>query len=90
MLKKILSGHIIYYFSLAVILSLCFFLAYSSSDRIFQIGTVIAATFFYVLWGIIHHLVNHDLHGKIVIEYILVGAFGLTAIYFLLSVSGNH
>jgi hypothetical protein len=65
-------------------------LIYSSSDRTFQIGAIIVATFFYVLWGIIHHLLNHDLHGKIVIEYILTGAFGLTVIFFLLSVNGNH
>jgi hypothetical protein len=90
MLKRIFSGHIIYYLSLTAILGLSFFLAYGSSDRSFQIGTVIAATFFYVLWGIIHHLVNHDLHGKIVVEYILTGAFGLTIVFFLLSVNGNH
>lgn len=89
MLKKI-SEHTIYYVSLVAILSLSFLLAYSSSDRGFQIGVTVATTFFYVLWGILHHLINHDLHAKIVIEYILIGAFGLTIIFFLLSVSGNY
>jgi len=89
MLKRI-SEHIIYYISLITILILSFLLAYSSSDRNFQIGIVIAATFFYVLWGIIHHLMNHDLHAKIVVEYILIGVFGLTIIFFLLTVNGNH
>ena len=89
MLKRI-SEHTIYYLFLVIILSLSFLLAYSSSDRGFQIGVVVAATFFYVLWGIIHHLMNHDLHMKIVIEYILIGAFGLTIIFFLLSVNGNY
>jgi hypothetical protein len=89
MLKRI-SEHIIYYISLIAILTLSFLLAYSSSDRNFQIGIVIAATFFYVLWGIIHHLMSHDLHAKIVIEYILIGGFGLTIIFFLLTVNGNH
>lgn len=84
MLKRI-SEHAIYYISLLIILSLGFLLAYSSSDRGFQIGVIIAITFFYVLWGIMHHLMNHDLHPKIVIEYILIGAFGLTIIFFLLS-----
>ncbi len=89
MLKRI-SEHGLYYFSLIVILTLAFFLAYSNSyDRSFQIGVVIATTFFYVLWGIMHHLLNHDLHMKIVIEYILIGAFGLTVIFFLLSVNGS-
>jgi hypothetical protein len=89
MLKKI-SEHTIYYISLLIILSLGFLLAYSSSDRSFQIGVIIAITFFYVLWGIMHHLINHDLHTKIVIEYVLIGVFGLTIIFFLLSVSGNY
>lgn len=89
MLKRI-SEHSIYYISLIIILSLSFLLAYSNSDRDFQIGIIIATTFFYVLWGILHHLMNHDLHTKIVIEYILIGTFGLTIIFFLLSVNGNY
>ena len=31
----------------------------------------------YVLWGIIHHMMVGNLHRKIVIEYILVGAIAL-------------
>ena len=88
MLKRI-SEHAVYYISLVAILTLSFLLAYSSSDRSFQIGVIVATTFFYVLWGIMHHLINHDLHTKIVIEYILIGAFGLTIIFFLLSVNSN-
>jgi hypothetical protein len=84
MLKKILE-HAIYYVALVIMLGLGFLLAYSSSDRNLQIGVVIATTFFYVLWGIMHHLMNHDLHGKIVLEYILIGAFGLTVVFFILN-----
>lgn len=80
-----LYKHSAYYISLVVILALGFLLANSNSDRGFQIGVVIVTTFFYVLWGIIHHLLNHDLSVKIVIEYILIGLFGLTIIFFLLS-----
>lgn len=89
MLKRI-SDHTIYYISLVTILSLSFVLAYSSSDRGFQIGVIIATTFFYVLWGILHHLMSHDLTMKIVLEYILIGGFGLTIIFFLLSINGNY
>lgn len=90
MLKKI-SEHGPYYISLVIILSLAFLLAYNNSyDRNFQLGVIIATTFFYVLWGIIHHLLNHDLHTKIVVEYILIGAFGLAVIFFLLSVNGGY
>lgn len=85
-----LYKHSAYYIFLIVILTLGFLLTYSSSDRGFQIGVSVAATFFYVLWGIMHHLMNHDLNAKIVIEYILIGAFGLTIIFFLLSINGNY
>ena len=85
-----LYKHSAYYVSLIVILALGFLLAYNSSNRSFQIGAVIVTTFLYVLWGIMHHLINHDLNVKIVIEYILIGVFGLTIIFFLLSVSGNY
>ena len=85
-----LYKHSAYYLSLILILTLGFLLAYSNSNKTFQIGVVIATTFFYVLWGIMHHTINHDLSIKIVIEYILIGAFGLTIIFFLLSASGNY
>ena len=89
MLKR-LSEHSIYYISLIAILSLGFLLAYTSSDRSSQIGVIVVTTFFYVLWGIMHHLMNHDLHAKIVLEYILIGAFGLTITFFLLAINGNY
>lgn len=31
----------------------------------------------YVVWGIIHHKQHHDLHIKIVFEYILVATFAV-------------
>ncbi|MDO8582967.1 MAG: hypothetical protein Q7R51_00365 [bacterium] len=85
-----LIKHSGYYIALLSILVLGFLLAYNSSDRGFQIGAIVVTTFFYILWGIMHHFLNHDLHVKIVIEYILIGSFGLAVIFFLLSVSGNH
>lgn len=90
MLAK-LYKHTGYYLSLIIILILGFLLVHTSYlNRSFQIGVVIATTFFYVLWGITHHLINHDLNFKIVIEYILIGTFGLAIIFFLLSTNGNY
>lgn len=31
----------------------------------------------YVAWGVIHHAVDGDLHPKIVIEYVLIGAIAI-------------
>lgn len=33
----------------------------------------------YVGWGIIHHLAEHDLTPKIVVEYILIGMIAMLA-----------
>ena len=85
MLAK-LYKHSGYYLSLVIILALGFFLVNANnSNRGFQIGVVAATSSFYVLWGIMHHLINHDLNAKIVIEYILIGVFGLTIVFFLLN-----
>jgi hypothetical protein len=85
-----LYKHLPYYIVLIVILFLGFLLIYNSPNRIFQIGTYVAITFFYILWGIIHHLINHNLNSKIVIEYVFIGSFGLVVMFFLLSVNGNY
>lgn len=78
--------HAGYYVILIAILIFGFLLVFTNqSNKIFQIGAVVAVTFFYILWGMIHHLLNHDLNVKIVIEYILIGTFGLTIIFFLFS-----
>lgn len=75
-------GH---YISLISILVLGLLLtSISSSNRHLQIGVVTLTALFYVLWGILHHLLNHDLNMKIVLEYILVGSFGLAIVVFLL------
>lgn len=80
-----LYKHIGYYISLIFILVVGFILVYvNSSDKSFQIEIVFVIVLFYVLWGILHHLLNHDLSVKIVIEYILIGCFGLGIILFLL------
>ena len=80
-----------YYISLVIILILGFLLVYTNStSRDFQIGVAVVTTFFYVIWGILHHLINHDLNSKIVVEYILIGLLGMTLIIFLLSVNGNY
>ena len=80
-----LSKHWAYYTSLILIFTLGFFLmSISSSNRQLQMGIVVFIALSYVLWGILHHLLNHDLSSKIVIEYVLIGSFGLAVVLFLL------
>lgn len=84
MIKKI-KMHIGYYISLIVILAFGFLLVFlSSPNRNLQMMIVVLTTLFYILWGIIHHLINHDLYIKIVVEYVLIGGLGLAIVLFIL------
>lgn len=38
----------------------------------------------YVVWGIVHHSLSHDISVKIVIEYFLVSLLGFTVVLFFL------
>ena len=39
------------------------------------VGIITASA--YTLWGIIHHAIQKDLHQKIVVEYLLIGAIAI-------------
>ena len=84
MYKK-LHNHIGYSISLFLILVFGLILvSLSSPNRPLQMIEITIVTTFYIFWGILHHLVNHDLNVKIVIEYILVGSIGLSMVLFIL------
>lgn len=77
--------HLGYYTSLIAILAFGFLLlllAYPNRDL--QMAIAVLTTLLYIFWGIIHHLINHDLHTKIMVEYVLIGILGLTMIIFIL------
>jgi len=79
------KNHIGYYIFLLLILGFGFFMAlFASPNKQLQMIVVVITTFFYIVWGILHHLLNHDLSVKIVVEYILIGSLGLSAVFFLL------
>lgn len=78
------KNHAVYYFLLSAILlgGLSLVLAVSP-DRQAQMMIVVGLGFLYVLVGVIHHLINHDLVAKIVIEYVLIAALGIAAAFFI-------
>lgn len=49
-----------------------------------RVTIVVLLAFFYVVWGLLHHYIHHDISTKIVLEYVLVGALGISVIFFLL------
>jgi len=57
----------------------------AAPNVVLQLGIGVVTVVSYVLWGILHHVSEHDLHPKIVVEYILIGAI---SIVLLLTVLG--
>ncbi|HVF69353.1 MAG TPA: hypothetical protein VNA13_02175 [Xanthomonadales bacterium] len=78
MIKANLKNHFRYYiaFTLVQILGLGLVLLASGNKQI-QLYAVFGTTCFYFLFAIVHHLLDHDLTTKIVIEYALIGCLGL-------------
>lgn len=48
-----------------------------AGDVVAQQWIGIATSVAYVVWGILHHAIEGDLHPKVVIEYVLVGAVAI-------------
>ena len=72
-----------YYLSLFMILILGLLLTFLATPNfMFQTIIILITILFYVLWGILHHLINHELTAKIVIEYILIGLLGVSILFF--------
>lgn len=46
------------------------------------VGIVTACS--YVIWGLIHHAVKKDLHQRIVVEYLLIGAIAIVLLVTML------
>ncbi len=83
MIKTHLKSHYRYYiaFTLVQLLGLALVLL-ASGNRQTQLLAVFGTTLFYFSFAIIHHVLDHDLTAKIVIEYALIGCLGL-AFYML-------
>ena len=76
--------HLTYYIFLASLLFSGLFLIISQNpDRELQMMVVVGLSFAYVLAGILHHLINHDLVAKIVIEYVLIASLGIASAFFV-------
>jgi hypothetical protein len=84
MYKKF-KKHFGYYTTLILILSFGLILTLLTSPNVkMQAMIVFLTVFFYILWGLLHHLINHELTPRIVIEYVLIGALGMSILFFTL------
>jgi hypothetical protein len=57
---------------------------WAGGNKQIQMMYVVLMTLLYVAWGLVHHKIHHDLHAKVVIEYVLMGSLGIAIMYFLL------
>ena len=82
---KGLKKNYLYYMLLFGILSSGFilFLSFASSPQM-QMTIVMLTSFFYVGFALFHHYLNNDLSVKVVIEYVLIAALGISIVYFYL------
>ena len=79
-----LNDHLTYYVFLIASLAIgTMLILVFSPNKILQMSAVVGLSFVYALIGIAHHLINHDLVAKIVIEYVLVAALGIAAAFFI-------
>jgi len=77
--------HFMYYLTLALLQLLGFVLVYlAAPDVSLQMDVVIINSCLYVLIASLHHHMHHDLHPKIVAEYVLVSFLGICMTFFLL------
>ncbi|MEK7160381.1 MAG: hypothetical protein AAB702_02775 [Patescibacteria group bacterium] len=82
-MHKKLKTHKGYYLSLLTILVLGLLLTFlATPDFILQVIIILVTIFFYVFWGILHHLLNHELTPRIMIEYMLIGLLGISILFF--------
>lgn len=72
-IKKELKNHLFDY--LLLITAGIFFLILLNifrGQRMIEFTILVAFAFFYIIWGVYHHIINETLHLKTVVEYILI------------------
>lgn len=77
--------HPAHYFILFVMLfmSLAIFTIFSY-NRVVQKSVIVALGVGYILWGVLHHFIHGDLTRRVLVEYILFAAFGVTLVLALI------
>jgi hypothetical protein len=76
--------HLGYYFFLITILLIGLIITWQlAPNKDLQFLSFVILSMIYATIGIIHHFIDHDLVGKIVIEYILIAILGIAAAFFI-------
>ncbi|MDO8451492.1 MAG: hypothetical protein Q7S76_01350 [bacterium] len=73
-----MKSHVTHFIILALLLigGVSLF-SYVQGNQYLELAVGILVASSYVAWGILHHALMHDLHHKVVIEYVLVGSIAI-------------
>lgn len=58
---------------------------YAYGDRSMQLTVGIFTAVAYLVWGIIHHALEKDLHWRIVLEYVLIATIAVVLLMTIIS-----
>lgn len=80
-----MKARILHFIALLLIFAggLAMFLA-AQGHTVLQLMIGVVTSVAYVAWGIIHHVMQGDLHRKVVIEYVLIGGIAITLLFIVL------
>lgn len=86
-MKHLESKHVMYYlFAGAIFLIGLVLIALNDHDNKLQALFIAMTATCYLLWSSVHHYVHHQLHPRVVVEYILIASLGIVLSFFLFSV----
>ena len=81
-----IRSHKAYYLLLAGMQAAGFFLIlFAKGDKKLEFTYIVLSTLFYLIWALVHHYLDHDLHVKVVVEYVLMSILGVSVMYFFLA-----
>jgi hypothetical protein len=80
-MNNLLKSHIGYYLSLGSLLLICVGLIFTAGNQpAVKMAILVMTAVLYVIWGVAHHAVHHDISAKIVVEYVLIAALGMVLV----------
>lgn len=84
-MKKLLRSHATYYLSFSLMLLICFgiFVLNANQPQV-QLIALMLASVLYVLWGVVHHFIHHDISLIIMVEYVLIAVLVITLGFFVI------
>lgn len=82
---RLRKKHSHYYIALFLLLLVGLLMSlFFSPNKQTQVAFIVLTALIYVFSGILHHIIDHDISLKIMVEYILIGSLGISIMLFLL------